>query len=87
MYTIYARYQKGAIAPPHTHPDDRVVTVISGVLYSGIGPEMTEQNLKPLQPGMTVVIPANTPHFGVAKDGEVLLLESGTAPTATRLLK
>ena len=86
MYVSYVRYQKGATAPPHTHPDQRIVAVVSGVLYSGIGPEMTEHNLKPLQPGTVIVIPANTPHFGVAKDGEVLLLEIGMGPSGVNFL-
>ena len=66
--------------PPHTHPDQRVVTVISGVFYQGIGGEFASNNMRQLQPGSVIIIPANTPHFGWAKDGEVMLQEVGVGP-------
>lgn len=87
MYSIYAVYKAGGKAPSHVHPDARIVTVISGTFYSGIGTEFDEKNLRVLRPGLTIIIPANTPHFGWAKEGEVMLLETGAGPTATKLAK
>jgi quercetin dioxygenase-like cupin family protein len=85
MYVIFAKYAAGAKSPPHTHPDQRVVTVISGVFRQGIGSEINEQKMRVLPPGHAVIIPANTPHYGWAKEGEVVLQEAGMGPTGTNL--
>ena len=85
MYVIFAKYAAGAKSPPHTHPDQRVVTVISGVFRQGIGSDINEQKMRVLEPGNVVIIPANTPHYGWAKEGEVVLQEAGMGPTGTNL--
>ena len=36
-YTIRVRVPGGVKLMPHTHPEDRVYTVISGVFYIGLG--------------------------------------------------
>lgn len=85
MYAMMAKYAAGAKPVPHTHPDQRVVTVISGTYYSGSGTEFDESKLKPITAGTTIVIPANAPHYALAKDGETVLLEVGTAPSGTNI--
>jgi hypothetical protein len=42
MYAIFVKFAPGAKALPHTHPDQRIVTVISGTIRVGIGPEINE---------------------------------------------
>lgn len=81
MYAVYARYAAGVRSPPHTHPDSRIVTVVSGTFYAGAGTVLDTRALKALKPGMTIVVPALAPHFGWAKDGEVILQEVGVGPT------
>ena len=85
MYAMMAKYDAGAKSVPHTHPDQRVVTIISGTYYSGLGTEFDESKLKPVTAGTTIVIPANAPHYALAKDGETVLLEVGTAPSGTNI--
>ena len=36
MYAIFVKFAPGAKAPPHTHPDQRIVTVLSGTIRVGI---------------------------------------------------
>ena len=55
---------------PHTHPEDRVYTVISGVFYIGIGEEFDSDKLQAYPPGAVIVLPGGTPHFHWAKSGE-----------------
>ncbi|HEX4034487.1 MAG TPA: cupin domain-containing protein [Solirubrobacteraceae bacterium] len=55
---------------PHTHPEDRVYTVISGVFYIGIGREFDGEELTAYPPGSVIVLPGGTPHFHWAKSGE-----------------
>jgi|SRR6185437_16203284 len=81
LYVVYARYGAGVRSPPHTHPDMRIVTVVSGTFYAGAGTEFDASRTKALKPGMTIVVPAKAPHFGWAKDGQVILQEVGVGPT------
>ena len=83
MYVIFAKYRPGGKSAPHTHPDQRVVTIISGTYYAGAGIEFDESNMKPLKPGTTIIVPANSPHYAWAKDGEVIVQEAGIGPTGT----
>ncbi len=85
MYAMMAKYGPGAKSVPHTHPDQRVVTVISGTYYSGAGTEFDESKLKPITAGTTIIVPANAPHYAWAKDGETVLLEVGTGPSGTNV--
>jgi len=86
MYVVFAKYAAGGKSPPHTHPDQRIVTVISGVFYAGLGTEFDESKTMPLKPGTVVVVPAGTPHYGWAKDGEAIVEEVGAGPTGTKVL-
>lgn len=85
LYALSVKYAAGARSPPHTHPDARLVTVISGRFYAGVGGEFDEKSLRVLGPGDSIVVPAETVHFGWAKDGEVLLLETGVGPSGASL--
>jgi quercetin dioxygenase-like cupin family protein len=85
MYTILAKYRAGGTSAPHTHPDQRVVTVISGTYYLGAGSEFDESKLKPLKSGTTIIVPANAPHYAAAKDGETIVQEVGIGPSGTNI--
>jgi len=84
LYTVRARYPAGAKSVPHTHPDERVVTVVSGTIFQGFGPVFDEKNGKMMKPGDVAIIPANTPHFSWAKEGEAVIQETGIGPTGTK---
>jgi quercetin dioxygenase-like cupin family protein len=85
LYAIFAKYRAGGTSAPHTHPDQRVVTVISGTYYAGAGTEFDESKLKPLKPGTTIIVPANAPHYASAKDGETIVQEIGIGPSGTKI--
>src|SRR5262249_51473135 len=85
MYAMMAKYGAGAKSVPHTHPDQRVVTVISGTYYSGAGTDFDQPKLNPITAGTAIIIPANAPHYALAKDGATVLLKVGTAPSGTNI--
>jgi quercetin dioxygenase-like cupin family protein len=85
IYAIFAKYRAGGKSVPHTHPDQRVVTVISGTYYAGAGTEYDESKMKPLGPGTTIIVPANAPHYASAKDGETIVQEVGFGPSGTNV--
>jgi uncharacterized protein (TIGR02246 family) len=85
-YAIRVVLKAGGRITPHTHPDTRFSTVMSGVLYVGFGAQTDETKLLAVPAGAVYVAPANTPHYLWAKDGEVVYQESGIGPTGTALL-
>ena len=72
MYTYRVRFPANHKVQPHFHPDERVVTVISGTLYVGFGEVFDESAMKALSTGSIWTEPARQPHFVFAKAGEVV---------------
>jgi quercetin dioxygenase-like cupin family protein len=68
---------------PHSHPDDRTYTVLSGTLYLGFGERVDEARLKAMPPGSFWTEPANIPHFMVTRDEPVVFQITGTGPSGT----
>lgn len=86
LYTFFVRYDRGLRSPPHTHPDDRVITVLSGTLYVGSGFDKASLDRAEGMPAGTVfLIKGGLPHYGWAKDGPVTVQETGVGPTSTTL--
>jgi hypothetical protein len=42
---------------PHTHPEDRIYTVISGVFYIGLGDRFDGDQVNAYPPGAVIVLP------------------------------
>lgn len=86
-YVLRVSLAKGGKIPPHTHPDRRYSTVLSGTLYVGFGETMDTSALVAVPVGGVYVAPANVPHYLWAKDGDVIYQEAGEGPTATVFVK
>ena len=87
LYTQRVHLNKGGLVPPHTHPDTRYTTVLSGTLYVCTGDKVAADAVKAFPAGSFIITPANVVHCSWAKDGDVVYQESGIGPTATNLLK
>ena len=83
MYAGILKMTSGLRVQPHSHPDNRVVTILAGTFYIGYGDKFDESKLKALPAGSIYTEPANQPHFAWAKDGEVVFFAVGNGPTAT----
>jgi quercetin dioxygenase-like cupin family protein len=73
-YTMRLSIPDGYRIPPHFHPADEHVTVISGKFQVGMGETFDESKLTTLPPGTFGRIPAGMRHFARAKDATVLQL-------------
>ena len=83
-WAILLKMGKGKVIPsaPHTHPEDRTYTVISGTWYVGFGTTFDESKMIGLPPGSFYTEPAGVPHFVMAKDdGVVVQITGTTGPT------
>ncbi len=79
-YTLRLKFPKGYRVSPHTHPDAREVTIISGTYATGYGDKFDEDKLKVLPAGSFYTEPANLPHFIEIKE-DVVLQVSGKGPS------
>jgi quercetin dioxygenase-like cupin family protein len=79
-YVIRVKLPSGVKLMPHTHPEDRVYTVISGVFYIGIGERFDVEGLEAYPPGAVIVLPGGTPHFHWARSGEYVTQVSAIGP-------
>lgn len=83
MYLYRTRFQANFRNKPHYHPDERIVTIMSGTLYVGYGEQMDDSTMKALPAGSIFTEPARQPHYVWAKDGEVVIQVIGNGPSAT----
>jgi mannose-6-phosphate isomerase-like protein (cupin superfamily) len=72
---------------PHSHPDDRLYTVLSGTYTIGLGTEVDSTKLVFLRAGEVYVLPANTPHFHWTLRGPVIFQVSGMGPTGSTYVR
>jgi quercetin dioxygenase-like cupin family protein len=79
-YVVRVTVPNGVKMMPHTHPEDRIYTVISGVFYIGLGKVFDPAKLVAYGPGSVVVLPANTPHFHWARSGDYTTQVNGYGP-------
>jgi hypothetical protein len=77
---IRVKVPGGVKLMPHTHPEDRVYTVISGVFYIGIGDRFDDDKLQAYPPGSVIVLPGDTHHFHWAKSGEYVSQVTAIGP-------
>ena len=85
-YVVRVKVPAGVILMPHTHPENRIYTVISGVFYIGIGTKFDASKLKAYPPGSVIVLPGNTPHFHWAKSGEYVTQVTAIGPLGINYL-
>ncbi len=72
---------------PHTHPEDRIYTVLVGTWYIGLGAEYDPARLQGFGPGSVYVLPAGTAHVHWARGGRAVVQVTGIGPTATTYLR
>jgi uncharacterized RmlC-like cupin family protein len=84
LYTIQLTVPANTKIEAHTHPDDRVATVISGTWQIGYGSRFDEKNLKALPPGSFYVEPPSVAHFARTGSGAVVVQITGYGPTGTK---
>jgi quercetin dioxygenase-like cupin family protein len=85
-YTLRLKFPKGYRLAPHTHPDSREVTILSGIFATGYGEAFDDAKLKVLPAGSFYTEPANLAHFIEIKEDTVLQV-SGTGPSGRQFVR
>src|SRR6058998_603145 len=83
LYTIQLTIPANTRIEAHTHPDDRVATVISGTWQIGYGTAFDEKKLKALVPGSFYLEPPSVAHFARTGNTAVMIQITGYGPTGT----
>src|SRR5258707_2336702 len=83
VYTIQLTIPANVRIQAHTHPDDRVATVISGTWCIGYGAKFDEAKLKALTAGSFYNEPPDVAHFAKTGNEQVVIQITGNGPTGT----
>jgi len=81
LYTVRVNIAPHTQVRPHTHRDNRSVTVISGTWHMGYGGTFDTKALKDLPPGSFYTEPAGQAHFAQAGDEPVVIWVTGYGPS------
>ena len=79
LFALRLKVPAGYAVPPHTHPADEVVTVISGTFNLGMGKTADRGATKALPAGSFVALPPGTPHY-VYTDEETVIQINTNGP-------
>jgi uncharacterized RmlC-like cupin family protein len=86
LYTVRVSIPPNTKVPPHTHRDNRSVTVVSGTWHMGYGSRFDAAALKDLPPGSFYTEPAGQAHFAQTLAEPVVIWVTGYGPSDTKLL-
>jgi len=86
-YVMRIKFPPNFINKPHTHPDNRVVTIISGTWNFGHGDTFDAAKGKSLPQGTFFTEPANSVHYNFTKSEAVIIQIHGMGPTGTTPVK
>jgi len=81
MFVMRLKFPANYRVPPHTHPVEEIVTVISGEFNIGVGGEFDEAQTKPFTAGGLAAMPPGMEHF-VYTDQETVIQISTRGPWA-----
>jgi quercetin dioxygenase-like cupin family protein len=81
LYIQLTKWHPGNMSRPHSHPNARYITVISGTWWMGTGPTYDPASTFPVKAGTYVVHHANElPHDGANdEEGDIYLVGKGPA--------
>jgi quercetin dioxygenase-like cupin family protein len=75
-FTIRLKAPAGYKVPPHTHPSDERVTVISGSFKIGMGEKLDAASAHEMAPGSFVALPAGMKHFAMSNAESIVQISS-----------
>jgi quercetin dioxygenase-like cupin family protein len=79
IFILRLKLPAGYRMPPHWHPVDERVTIVSGKLKLGLGDTFDAEKTRPLGPGSFYSLPPKSSHFSVAAEETVMQI-STTGP-------
>ena len=86
LFVLRLKFPKGYRVPPHTHPVDEVLTVMSGTFVLGMGETADQSKAQPFPAGSFHALPPGTAHY-VFIDEETVVQISTVGPWGLTYVK
>jgi quercetin dioxygenase-like cupin family protein len=83
LYVVLTKWKAHHHSKPHSHPNDRFITVLSGTWWVGTGADYKPDSLKPVPAGSFVTHYGKEVHYDGAKDGDAILQIVGIGPATS----
>ena len=83
LYIVLTKWLPHKNSRPHTHPNDRFITVLKGTWWVNTGSNYDPDGMKPVPTGSYVVHYGGQVHYDGAKDEEVVLQILGMGPATS----
>jgi len=83
LYIVLTKWHAHHNSRPHSHPNDRYITVLSGTWWVNTGTNYDPDHMVPMPAGSYVVHPGGHVHYDGAKDGDAVLEIVGMGPATT----
>ena len=81
LYVIRVKFPPFVMDRPHSHPNDRYVTVLKGTWYTGTGDVFDPSKAVPLKAGSFMFHPAHAVHWdGSGSNEDVIVQVTGLGP-------
>jgi len=80
LYVVLQKWLPHNNSRPHSHPNDRYITVLKGTWWVNTGPNYDPDGMKPIPAGSHVVHYGKEMHYDGAKDEECILEIVGMGP-------
>jgi hypothetical protein len=81
IYVIRVKWPPNVMSLPHSHPEDRHVTVLSGTWHAGTGETFDPDTAVPMAPRSYMLHPAGMVHWDGSKDEETIIEIVGYGPS------
>jgi quercetin dioxygenase-like cupin family protein len=75
-FAMRIKFPSGYLLPPHHHPVDEIVTVISGTSQLGMGEKADKSKTQTLPAGSFFVLPPGMPHYGFFDEETVIQINT-----------
>lgn len=85
-FTVRAKFPPNYRLGPHTHTDDRGLTILEGSWMQGIGDQLDPAKAVQMPAGSFVLIPANQVHFDISGPEGATVQVTGIGESLTRYL-
>lgn len=79
LFVVRVKFPDGYQVPPHSHPTDEHVVVVSGTLMAALGDKVNQVDMHALKTGGYAKMPAGANHYVRAK-GETVVQITGMGP-------
>ena len=86
-YAVRMRFPPNSRVQPHTHPEARSYTVLSGEWKLGFGERFDEAQLRSYPAGSLYRLPSGVPHYQASGAMETIIQIQGRGPSATNFIK